>query len=275
MGRRRISRRTRIRADSDAGAHRGDRRYVRCDDDESAISKGDGARLRGRKDQELRRNALRSARRRCVRERGRPRRDHDRRTSEGRGLIRSQVAARRSQVALRCAPMFLLATVVVFARETPATRDLRAATSSCDRVVQSILHGNYQRALMQLEGAPSPGRSEAERANLRGLATMLGGDAKKSLDDFNLALELQPSLAEAHLNRGIAYMRLGDFVRASRDFETVWSDPKSSLRARAAYHDALSMDAMKRAADAETWINRALEVDPLFDDAILFSALLR
>ena len=170
--------------------------------------------------------------------------------------------------------MILLATVVVFAQETTATRDLRAATSSCDRVVQSILHGNYQRALMQLEGAPSPGRSEAERANLRGLAMMLGGDAKKSLDDFNLALELQPSLAEAHLNRGIAYMRLADFVRASRDFETVWSDPKSSLRARAAYHDALSMDAMKRAADAETWINRALEADPSFDDAILFSALL-
>src|SRR6059058_5934024 len=252
MGRRRISRWTRIRADSDAGAHRGDRRYVRCDDDESSVSKSDGARLRGRKDQELRRNALRSARRRRVRQRGRPRRDHDRRTSEGRGLRRLQA---------------IVAVLI-------ASSSLVAQTSSCDRVVQSILHGNYQRALMQLEGAPSPGRSEAERANLRGLATMLGGDAKKSLDDFNLALELQPSLAEAHLNRGIAYMRLGDFVRASRDFETVWSDPKSSLRARAAYHDALSMDAMKRPADAETWINRALEVDPSFDDAILFSALL-
>ena len=58
--------------------------------------------------------------------------------------------------------MFLLATVVVFAQETPATRDLRAANSSCDRVVQSILRGNYQRALMQLEGAPLHLRVQAE-----------------------------------------------------------------------------------------------------------------
>ena len=72
---------------------------------------------------------------------------------------------------------------------------------------------------------------------------MLGGDAKKSIDEFNTALELQPSMSEAHLNRGVAFLRLGDFVRASRDFETVWSDPKSLLRARAAYHDALAMDA--------------------------------
>jgi len=103
---------------------------------------------------------------------------------------------------------------------------------------------------------------------------MLAGDAKKSIDAFNTALELKPSMSEAHLNRGIAFLRLGDYVHASRDFETVWSDPKSPQRARAAYHDALAMDAQHRAADAETWINRALEADPSLDDALLFSALL-
>lgn len=157
--------------------------------------------------------------------------------------------------------------------QSPAGRQPQAP--SCDRVVQSILHGQYSRALTQLDGAPSEGRTEADRANLRGLALMLRGDAKKSIDDFNLALELQPSMSEAHLNRGVAFLRLGDFVHASRDFETVWSDPKSSWRARAAYHDALAMDAQHRAADAETWINRALEADPSLDDALLFSALLK
>lgn len=141
--------------------------------------------------------------------------------------------------------------------------------------MQAILHGQYARALAQLDGAPSAGRTEGERANLRGLALMLGGDLKKSIEEFNTALELQPSLSDAHLNRGVAFLRLGDYVHASRDFETVWSDPKSPLRARAAYHDALAMDAQHRAADAETWINRALETDPSLDEALLFSALLR
>jgi tetratricopeptide (TPR) repeat protein len=149
------------------------------------------------------------------------------------------------------------------------------ANSSCDRVVQSILNGQYARALSQLDGAPSPGRTEAERANLRGLAVMLGGDAKKSIEDFNTALDLQPAMSEAHLNRGVAFLRVGDYVHASRDFETVWSDPKSSLRARAAYHDALAMDAMHREQDAATWIKRALDTNPSLDDALLFSALLR
>jgi tetratricopeptide (TPR) repeat protein len=142
-------------------------------------------------------------------------------------------------------------------------------------VVQAILHGQYSRALTQLEGVPTAGRTEAEQANLRGLALMLGGSEKKSLAEFDTALELQPSMSEAHLNRGIAFLRLGDYVHASRDFETVWSDPKSRLRARAAYHDALALDAMKRPADAETWIERALQTDPALDDALLYSAVLR
>lgn len=141
--------------------------------------------------------------------------------------------------------------------------------------MQAILHGQYSRALTQLDGAPTPSRSEAERINLKGLALMMSGDAKKAIDDFNSALELQPSLSEAHLNRGIAFLRLGDYVHALRDFETIWSDPKSALRGRAAYHDALALDALGRKADAETWVNRALETDPSFDDALLFAGVLR
>ena len=176
---------------------------------------------------------------------------------------------RNAQFALRVA---LLA--IVFA-EPSARCAVPTENSSCDRVVQSILHGQYARALAQLDGAPSAGRTEAERANLRGLALILGGDAKKSIDEFNTALELQPTMSEAHLNRGVAFLQLGDYVHASRDFETVWSNPKSLLRARAAYHDALAMDALHRPQDAESWINRALEADPSLDDALLFSALLR
>ena len=55
--------------DPDAGAHRRHRRHVRRHDDEPPVPEGDGARLRRREDQELRRHALRSAGGRRVRAR--------------------------------------------------------------------------------------------------------------------------------------------------------------------------------------------------------------
>jgi tetratricopeptide (TPR) repeat protein len=102
---------------------------------------------------------------------------------------------------------------------------------------------------------------------------MLAGDVKRAVSDFDTALELDPAMAEARFNRAVAYMRLGDFPRASKELETIYAGT-SPLRARAAYHDALALDAMGRAADAETWIGRALELDPGLDDALFYSGVL-
>lgn len=140
-----------------------------------------------------------------------------------------------------------------------------------------ITHGQYGRALTQLDGAPTNGGSEASRANLRGLTRMLAGDTKRSITDFDTALELDPSMTEARFNRAVAMLRLGDYARASKEFETIWGG-KSPLRARAAYHDALALDAMSKTAgaeaEAEAWIGRALEADPQLDDALFYSGVL-
>ncbi len=136
-----------------------------------------------------------------------------------------------------------------------------------------ITHGQYGRALTQLDGAPTNGGSEASRANLRGLTRMLAGDTKRALTDFDTALELDPSMTEARFNRAVAMLRLGDYARASKELETIWGG-KSPLRARAAYHDALALDAMSKTADAEVWIGRALEADPQLDDALFYSGVL-
>jgi tetratricopeptide (TPR) repeat protein len=136
-----------------------------------------------------------------------------------------------------------------------------------------ITHGQYARALTQLDGAPTNGGSEAARANLRGLTRMLAGDTKRSLTDFDTALELDPSMTEARFNRAVAMLRLGDYARASKEFETIYSGT-SPLRARAAYHDALALDALGRASEAGTWIARALEADPQLDDALFYSGVL-
>ena len=137
-----------------------------------------------------------------------------------------------------------------------------------------VTHGHYARALAQLDGAPTNGGSEASRANLRGLTRMLAGDAKRAVVDFDTALELEPSMTEARFNRAVAFLKTGEYARASKDFELIWSDTKSSLRARAAYHDALALDAMKRSGDAEAWLTRALEADPQLDDALFYSGVL-
>jgi tetratricopeptide (TPR) repeat protein len=143
----------------------------------------------------------------------------------------------------------------------------------CDRIIWEITHGQYGRALTQLEGAPTNGGSDASRANLRGLTRMLSGDAKRSLADFDTALELEPSMTEARFNRAVALLRLGEYPRASKEFETIYAGT-SPLRARAAYHDALALDAMQRPADAEAWLTRALEADPQLDDALFYSGVL-
>jgi tetratricopeptide (TPR) repeat protein len=118
------------------------------------------------------------------------------------------------------------------------------------------------------------GRSPAETENLRGLATMMAGDARKAVASFDLALDLDPKLAEARLNRGIAWLKLGQAGRASNEFESIYADEATPLRAAAAYHDALALDSLGRASDAEAWARRALALDPRHDSAAFLLGIL-
>jgi tetratricopeptide (TPR) repeat protein len=156
---------------------------------------------------------------------------------------------------------------------------LIAATASgssvCDRSVTYILQGRYADALQQLEGARSSGASPAEVENLRGLALMMGGDLPKALASFDRALELDATLSEARLNRGITLLRSGAYAKASAELERVAGDARSSVRADAAYHNAIALDRLGRAADADAWLDRALKLDPKLDAALLYAGMLR
>ncbi|HKO55277.1 MAG TPA: tetratricopeptide repeat protein [Thermoanaerobaculia bacterium] len=118
------------------------------------------------------------------------------------------------------------------------------------------------------------GRSPAETENLRGLALMLSGSPRKAVASFDLALDLDPKLAAARFNRAIAWLRLSELARASSEFETLYDDPASGMRASAAYHNALALDGLGRAADAEAWLRRALALDPGHDSAVLYLGIL-
>lgn len=152
---------------------------------------------------------------------------------------------------------------------------LLAAQTACDRSVFYILRGQYDAALHQLEGAKTSGASPAEVENLRGLALLMKGDNAQALARFDAALKLQPALAEARFNRAIALLRTGDAAKASPEFEKIYADESSSLRADAAFHNGVALDRLGRAADAEAWLARARALDPKLDAALLYTGMLR
>ncbi len=141
--------------------------------------------------------------------------------------------------------------------------------------MQYILRGQYDAALRQLEGAKTSGAAPADIENLRGLALLLRGDSLKALASFDKALELNPNLSEARLNRAITRLRLQDVATAAKDFEAVYADERSAVRAEAAYHNAIALDRLGRTADAESWLARALTLDPALDAALLYTGMLR
>lgn len=150
-----------------------------------------------------------------------------------------------------------------------------ASGTVCDRSVAYILQGRYGDALQQLEGAKSSGASPAGVENLRGLSLMLSGDLPKALAAFDKALTLDANLSEARLNRAITHLRSGAFAQASADLEKVAKDPRSAVRADAAYHNAIALERLGRTADAEEWLDRALRLNPELDAALLYTGLLR
>ncbi len=104
---------------------------------------------------------------------------------------------------------------------------------------------------------------------------MMAGDTRSALAAFDSALKMQPSLTESKFNRGVALLRSGDATRAAAEFAAIARDEKSPLRASAAYHHALALDRLGRTADAESWLDRALALDPTLDAALLYAGALR
>ncbi|PYQ25978.1 MAG: hypothetical protein DMF56_26030 [Acidobacteria bacterium] len=153
--------------------------------------------------------------------------------------------------------------------------EARTTPTACDRSVYYILRGQYDAALHQLEGAKTSGASPAEVENLRGLALLLKGDNAKALASFDAALKLQPALIEARFNRALTLLRAGEAAKASPEFEKIFADETSSLRADAAYHNGVALDRLGRTADAETWLTRALTLEPKLDAALLYIGALR
>lgn len=135
--------------------------------------------------------------------------------------------------------------------------------------------GQYDRALKQLTAARGSATSSADRENYRGYALLMKGDSRAALAAFDDALEIDAKHTAAAFNRGITLLKLGDHKRASEQFAAVVADERSPYRALGAYHRAITLDRLRLPQEAESWLDRALDLDPKLDAATLYKGLLR
>lgn len=104
---------------------------------------------------------------------------------------------------------------------------------------------------------------------------MMSGQVAESIAVFDALIAANPELVEARFNRGIAELKLGRPEKASADFSAIALDEHNLLRASAAYHNALALDRLGRAAEAQVWADRAVALDNDFDAARLLSGVFR
>jgi tetratricopeptide (TPR) repeat protein len=72
----------------------------------------------------------------------------------------------------------------------------------------------------------------------------------------------------------LTHLAAGAYLKASADFAAVAADEESPVRADAAYHNGIALDRLDRIEEAETWLDRAVALDPRLDAALLYRGTL-
>ena len=78
--------------------------------------------------------------------------------------------------------------------------------------------GNYEEAKNNYDLALNLDSSSADAYNNRGIVNYYLGEFSEALNDYNQAMILAPSLAEPYLGRGIVYSESGEFDKAISDY---------------------------------------------------------
>ena len=108
---------------------------------------------------------------------------------------------------------------------------------------------------------PTPGnRSEAERAFARGVQAYEAHRLPEALQAYRLAVQLDPSLFEAHYNLGLAATKAGNLPAALAAYEDALAVEPRSLDAR--YNFALVLKQANYIADAVNELERVLASYP-------------
>jgi len=166
----------------------------------------------------------------------------------GRPIVKSAVFAALTALSI------CLAGPVFAAEDNPDDNDCvnltgQSAVDACTRVIQS---GRY--SSVDVEWAYYD----------RGTAQSNMGNYQAAIDDFNLALQLSPSDADAWGNRGNAYRALGQYDRAIQDLD-------HAIAIRPGKYDfnnrGSSYNGLTRYQEAVADFDQAIALDPDFSAA--------
>jgi len=121
-----------------------------------------------------------------------------------------------------------------------------------------------------VSAAKGPGERNAKSIQAqilfdRGLAYSGTGVDREALDDYNRALELDPTIGRAALNRGLLHFKLQHYQQAIDDLNLALADgmPPAAVH----FNLALVYNAQKNHAAALSSVRRALEHEPNHKDA--------
>lgn len=109
---------------------------------------------------------------------------------------------------------------------------------------------------------PLTKENKASTYNNRGILYMRKGDFTKARSDYERAIEIQPKLAEIYMNYGAVLIYLEDYDGAVKSLNTAINDLKPINLHQALYNRALAYDHKKAYRKAYLDLKRALELRP-------------
>ena len=127
-------------------------------------------------------------------------------------------------------------------------------------VVAAVLLTSYDHPSANQTATPQSSREEAYRANNIGVAHLEQFNYKEAATQFRQALKLEPSLALARVNLGIALYNLPDPDGALRELKAAADVLPASPQAH--YVLGLIARSQNRAADGIAAFQRTLQIDP-------------
>jgi len=118
----------------------------------------------------------------------------------------------------------VLAVLVIFASACAASQPTKIEKNQAEFYFNQGVawneKGDYDKAISEYTKAIEINPSLAEAYNNRGLAYAQGkGQYDKAISDCTKAIEINPSLAEAYNNRGLAYLLLGQSQPGCHDLQ--------------------------------------------------------
>lgn len=103
----------------------------------------------------------------------------------------------------------------------------------------------------------------AKLYNNRGLAYLILNKCDKAIDDFDQALELNPSKANYYYNRGNSHRKLGNLEDAKKDFTKAIE--LDSIHAKAHNRLGIVLDAQGNYQEAIKYYTKAIKIQPTYD----------